>query len=142
MPGFETPVYPIYNINFQSRNLYQDTYVVFDQHYINPISNNGLNSYNYETIGDTLIENRKINIIGFAPPIETSISTLSGTLYIDQETKAIAKAHYNIYKDLRVETKHDFVYDSLHHLWYCSYSELFIKKTNNIKEIELFGGRF
>ncbi|MEP4849278.1 DUF5686 family protein [Nonlabens ulvanivorans] len=141
MPGFETPVYPIYNINFQSRNLYQDTYVVFDQHYINPISNNGLNSYNYETIGDTLIENRKINIIGFAP-IETSISTLSGTLYIDQETKAIAKAHYNIYKDLRVETKHDFVYDSLHHLWYCSYSELFIKKTNNIKEIELFGGRF
>ena len=141
MPGFEKPVYPIYNINFQSRNLYENTYVVFDQHYINPISVNGLNSYNYETMGDTLIENREINIIGFAP-IETSTSTLSGTLYIDKETKAIAKAHYNIYKDLRVEIKHDFTYDSLHHLWYCSYSELFIKKTNNIKEIELFGGRF
>ncbi|PQJ31150.1 hypothetical protein BST92_04075 [Nonlabens arenilitoris] len=141
MPGFDKPVYPIYNINFQSRNLYQDTYVVFDQHYINPVSNSGLNSYNYETIGDTIIENRKINIIGFAP-IETSTSTLSGTIYIDQETSAIAKAHYNIFKNLRVETKHDYVYDSLHHLWYCSYSELFIKKTNNVKEIELFGGRF
>jgi len=141
MPGFETPVYPIYNIEFQSRNLYQDTYVLFDKQYINPISENGLVSYSYETAGDSIIENRRVIKINFTP-IENSNTTLSGSFHIDKETYAITKASYNIQGNLDVKTNHQFTYDKLHHLWYNSYSELFIKKTNSIKEIELFGGRF
>lgn len=141
MPGFETPVYPIYNIEFQSRNLYQDTYVVFDQHYINPLSKAGLTSYNYETSGDSIIENRKVVKINFAP-IENSKATLSGYVYIDVETYGIAHASYNVTGNINIKTIHRLTYDRLHHLWYTTYSELFIKKANNIKEIELFGGRF
>lgn len=141
MPGFEKPVYPIYNIEFQSRNLYQDTYVIFDQHFINPLSRNGLRSYNYEIIKDSIIENRPVTQIAFAP-IENSNATLFGTFYLDPETHAIAKANYNIKGNLEVQSNHILTYDKLHHLWYDCYNELFIKKANNIKEIELFGGRF
>lgn len=141
MPGFDTPVYPIFNIEFQSRNLYQDTYVIFDQHYVNPISNLGLEKYNYESLGDTIIENRAVYKIGFGP-IEPTTTTLKGVVFIDSETYAIAQAQYDITGNLSVQSRHNFTYDSLHHLWYNSYSELYIKKSNDIKEIELFGGRF
>lgn len=141
MPGFEKPVYPIYNIEFQSRNLYQDTYVIFDQHFINPLSQDGLRSYNYETVKDSIIENRTVTQIAFAP-IENSNATLYGTFFLDSETHAIAKASYNIKGSLEVASNHVFTYDKLHHLWYNNYDELFIKKIKDIKEIELFGGRF
>ncbi|WP_055411170.1 DUF5686 family protein [Nonlabens sp. YIK11] len=141
MPGFAEPVYPIYNINFQSSSAYQSPYIIFDNKYINPISAKGLNNYLYAIGNDSIIHNRPVIKLSFIPANERNKTTLEGHLYIDKETLGIAKAVYSISNDLNVQAIHNFEYQEDLDLWFNTERFLSIKKEKDKKELELFGAR-
>ena len=141
MSGFEKPVYPIYTINFQSRNIYDDRYIILDQQFINPVSRDGINLYQYSVVKDTVINSRatlKINVISDA---RNNDQLLTGSIYIDRETAAIARVEFLNTGTLSIEAHHDLVYDVSTNTWNTKYRDLFIKKEKTKKELELFGGR-
>lgn len=141
VPGFEQPVLPIFNIKFQSKDLYNNTYYIFDQGYASPLHDDAFKIYNYERLPDSTITGRKVRVIAFSPTTQ-DINTLAGKLYIDVQTLGIAKAIFYTQGNLDITASHEFTYDRIHNLWYNHYSELYIRKANTVKEIELFGGRF
>ncbi len=141
VPGFEKPVYPIYNIKFQTKNLYDDIYYIFDQPYASPLREDAFKVYNFEQLKDSIIENRPVRVIAFTPTT-TEVNTLSGKLYIDKETSGIARAQFFTQGNLDIAALHEYSFNRLHDIWLNEYSELFIRNVNTIKELELFGGRF
>lgn len=141
MPGFDEPVYPIYNINFQSVSAYNSPYIIFDREFINPVSKRGLQSYKYISNQDSIIDGRSVLRVDFQPIKERNPSTLQGSLYIDKETYAIARAVYRNTGVLNVQAIHNFEYLEDLNLWFNTERFLSIKKEKDIKEFELFGGR-
>ncbi|BAO54525.1 DUF5686 family protein [Nonlabens marinus] len=141
MPGFNEPVYPIYNINFQSVSAYRKPYIIFDREFINPVSEKGLRNYFYASKQDTVIDGRSVYRLDFQPLKEGHPSALQGSLYIDQETKAIARAVYLNTGDLNVQAVHNFIYREDLGLWFNTERFLSIKKEKDKKELELFGAR-
>lgn len=141
VPGFEKPVYPIYNINFQTKNLYDDVYYIFDQPYASPLRDDAFKVYNFEQLNDSVVENRPVHIIAFTPTTN-EVNTLSGKLYIDKETLGVARAQFFTQGNLDIAALHKYQFNRLHDIWLNTYSELFIRNINTIKELELFGGRF
>ncbi|WP_240642159.1 DUF5686 family protein [Nonlabens xiamenensis] len=141
MPGFDEPVYPIYNINFQSEHLYKDTYIILDQAYKNPLGDDGKNFFNFKRISDSLIDGRPVTKVGFRPKNVEDKSLLSGYLYIDQLNFAVARAILETTGDININANHDFVYDPALEVWLESSRSLSIRKEKTKKELELFGGR-
>ncbi len=141
MPGFEEPVYPIYNINFQSSNAYQSPYVIFDGGYINPLSTPGLEAYNYTSSGDSIIDNRDVLKIDFKPLAAKNKATLEGSLFLDKENLAIARVVFTTGGDLNVQAVHNYEYQEDLLLWFNTERFLSIKKEKDKKEFELFGAR-
>ncbi|SCY27742.1 hypothetical protein SAMN05192588_2009 [Nonlabens sp. Hel1_33_55] len=142
MPGFNEPVYPIYNINFQSSSAYQSPYIIFDNKYINPVSMQGLNNYLYAKGADSLINGREVVKLNFMPIKENNPAALEGQLFIDKETLAIARAVYTTTGDLNVQAIHNFEYQDELDIWFNTERFLSIKKEKDKKELELFGARF
>ncbi|WP_228547291.1 DUF5686 family protein [Nonlabens antarcticus] len=142
MPGFDEPVYPIYNINFQSVNAYHSPYIIFDREFINPISEKGIRNYFYQKKQDSVIDGRPVTRIDFQPINDRNPSTLNGSFYVDKETKALARAVFSNTGKLEVQAIHNFVYEEDLKLWFHTERFLSIKKEKDKKELELFGARF
>lgn len=141
MPGFKEPVYPIYNINFQSSSAYQEPYIIFDSKFINPVSKKGLDNYIYVKSADSIIDDRIVTKLEFMPLREGNPATLEGSLFVDKATMAIARAMYIITGDLTVQAVHNFKYQEDLDIWFNTERFLSIKKEKDKKEIELFGAR-
>ncbi|AZQ45162.1 hypothetical protein EJ995_03990 [Nonlabens ponticola] len=141
MPGFEEPVYPIYNINFQSTSIYDKHYIIFDRKFVNPISNKGLKTYIYSIVKDSTINGRAVQKVRFDPINDRNPSTIQGHFYLDKQSLAIASAHFSKSGDLQVDARHDFKYNQDLNLWFNTSRQLFIKKEKDKKEFELFGAR-
>lgn len=141
MPGFAEPVYPIYNIKFQSSSAYQAPYIIFDNKYINPLSEKGLDNYIYALGADSLIDNRTVKRLDFMPLNERNPAALEGSLYVDTESLAIARAVYTISGNLNVQAIHNFEYLEDQDVWFNTERFLSIKKEKDKKELELFGAR-
>ncbi len=142
MPGFDKPVYPIYNINFQSVSAYHSPYVIFDREFINPVSEKGIRSYFYAQGQDSIIDGRTVHKIQFEPINDRNPSTLTGTIYVDATTKALARVVYINTGDLNVQAIHNFQFEEAVGLWFNTERFLSIKKEKDKKELELFGARF
>ena len=140
MPGFEEPVYPIYNINFQSENVYDTRYIIFDQEYISPLNKKALSYYDFEIVKDSIISGRKVFKVNFLPKNDNKVLFL-GSLFIDQENYAVARAVFEKSGDLNIKAYHDFTYDNQTALWYNSSRKLYVRQEKTRKELELFGGR-
>lgn len=142
MPGFIEPVYPIYNINFQSVSAYQSPYITFDREFINPISEKGLRSYVYTIKQDSVIDGRAVTRVKFQGINKRNPSLLEGNFYLDKETLALARAVYINSGGLNVQAIHNFKYQEDLKLWFNTERFLSIKKEKDKKELELFGARF
>jgi len=141
MPGFAEPVYPIYNINFQSVNAYSSPYIIFDREFINPISKKGLRNYLFTRRQDSVIDGRAVVKMDFEPIDDHNPSTLQGSFYVDKETQALARAVFSNTGDLNVQAIHNFKYQENLNLWFNTERFLSIKKEKDKKELELFGAR-
>jgi hypothetical protein len=141
MPGFETPVYPIYTINLQSDDIYDADYIIFDRRFKSPIRNNAKKFYNYNLLRDSLIDNRKVKVIEFQPLDSTRIDVIHGRLYIDKETFGVAKLKVEREGELEIDANHSFEFDPVLEFWNPVSKDLFVRKKKTAKELELFGGR-
>lgn len=141
MPGFDEPVYPIYNIDFQSENIYDEKYIIFDQEYISPLNEKSISLYNFQIVKDSIIEGRAVTKLSFSPRKENEPRLFSGFLYIDQQTYGVAKAVFEKSGALYINAYHDFVYDDLYSLWFNSSRKLYVRQEKTRKELELFGAR-
>ena len=141
MPGFKKPVYPIYNIKFQSSSAYQSPYLIFDGQYINTLSEKGLSHYTYAKGTDSIIDGRDVVKIDFMPLNDRNTAALEGNLFIDKETLGVARAVYSRSGDLNVQAIHNFEFQNETGLWFNKERFLSIKKEKDKKELELFGAR-
>ncbi len=141
MPGFEEPVYPIYNINFQSENVYDARYIIFDQEYISPLYKKTASFYNFQIEKDSIISGREVTKLNFLPQEKNNKVLFSGSLYIDKESYAVARVAFEKSGDLNIKAYHDFTYDKTSNLWYNSSRKLYVRQEKTRKELELFGGR-
>jgi hypothetical protein len=141
MPGFDEPVYPIYNIDFQSENIYNDAYIIFDQEYLSPLSEKSISLYNFKIENDSLIMGRPVTKISFTPQEVKAPQLFSGHLYIDKQTYGVAKAVFEKTADLNINAFHEFIYDSTYSLWFNSSRKLYVRKEKTRKALELFGAR-
>ncbi|MGB5980959.1 MAG: DUF5686 family protein [Nonlabens sp.] len=141
MSGFEKPVYPIYTINFQSQNVYEQDYTILDQRFLNPISEQGLSTYDYHIAKDTVINSRSTIKINVDHEMDNKPNLLKGSFYIDQSTAAVVKAQFTNFGSLNIVANHDLIFDEDLEVWTTYYQDLFIKKEKTKKEFELFGAR-
>ncbi|MDP5101381.1 MAG: DUF5686 family protein [Nonlabens sp.] len=142
MPGFKKPVYPIYNITFQSENVYDQPYLIYDISFKNPLALKNSDAYTYRILGDTIINKRETYILEFRPVDIDSPDKLFGTIYVDQATHGVPLARYYRAGDLEVRATHKLTYDSRTNLWLNDSRELFIRNKKTTKELELLGSRF
>jgi len=142
MPGFKEPVYPIYNIAFQSENVYDQPYIIYDEPFKNPLAVKNLHYYKYKITGDTLINNRSTHILEFRPVTTKNSSLLFGSIYVDQATYGVALVRYYRAGDLEVRATHRLQYDAPKSMWVSDTRELFIRNKKTSKELELLGNRF
>lgn len=140
MPGFKTPVYPIYTINFQSENVYERQYTILDQNFINPLTTNGLKHYKFKSVTDTVLQNRAVTKVHFYHDGKKT-NVLTGDIYIDKNSKAVARVQYYNTGTINIAANHYYRYDSTHDLWLPYERDLFIKKEKDKKELEIFGAR-
>jgi hypothetical protein len=141
MPGFDEPVYPIYNIDFQSESIYDDAYIIFDQEYVSPLNEKSISLYNFIIEKDSLIMGRPVTKISFTPQEVRAPHLFSGHLYIDKQTYGVAKAVFEKTAGLNINAYHEFIYDSTYSLWFNSSRKLYVRKEKTRKELELFGAR-
>ncbi len=141
MPGFKEPVYPIYNITFQSENLYEQPYIIYDKPFKNPINTKNSDLYNYKIAGDTLINNRASTILEFRPKSLKNRSLLFGAIYIDNDTRGVALAKYYAAGDLEVRATHINGFNKTQNVWIPQGRELFIRNKKITKSLDLLGSR-
>ena len=60
------------------------------------LTEDGLNQYEYTYTGATTLYNRTIYIVNFKPLFEAHNAFFAGKLFIDQRTKAVARAEYQL----------------------------------------------
>ncbi len=141
MPGFDTPVYPIYTIDFQSDDIYDSDYVIFDRRFKSPLRDNTGSYYNFQRTADSTIQGRQVAIVEFMPQDSTRIDVIKGRLYVDTATYAVAGAAFQRDGELEIDATHEFSYDTQLDVWHPISKELFVRKKKTAKELELFGGR-
>lgn len=141
MPGFKEPVYPIYNITFQSENLYEQPYIIYDKPFKNPINIKNSALYDYKIVGDTIINNRASTVLEFKPKTLKNSSLLFGSIYIDNTTSGVALAKYYGVGDLEVRATHITGFNDTHNVWITQGRELFIRNKKMTKNLELLGSR-
>jgi hypothetical protein len=141
MPGFKEPVYPIYNIEFQSVNVYADDYVVFDRRFINPLTDRGIKTYIYQQEKDSIIDGRPVFKVTFEPLDPRNPATIQGSFFLDQQSLAVAQATFSKVGILQTDAIHRFEYKDELGLWFNTERLLYIKKEKDKKELELFGAR-
>jgi hypothetical protein len=92
--GFKNPIFAFIGSQLQSFSFYNESFSIFEKHYINPISN-GCTSKYYFQLEDTLYAEHKTDttfIISYRPKRNTNFEGLKGLLYINTFNWAIENA--------------------------------------------------
>ena len=139
MAGFEEPINEIISLKIQSFSFYKNKYTLFGNQYINPISNNALNIYNYRILDTVINDNRPGYMIYYFPKENSKKTGLEGVLYIDTKTYALHKAIAQIKTGINIKATQKFKYYSTEKVWFPIEKEIRAKKNNNKNKISLFG---
>jgi len=92
--GFKNPIFAFIGSQLQSFSFYNESFSIFEKHYINPISN-GCTAKYYFQLEDTLYAENKTDttfIISYRPKSNTNFEGLKGLLYINTFHWAIENA--------------------------------------------------
>ena len=140
MTGFKKPVYDVLGIELQSTSLYEKDYVVFNNRYAGPLSDNALKNYYYKVI-DTLQGSQPAYVILFQPRRSKKVASLEGVLYLDMESFAIQKAIAEVKGEVNIMVTHDFKFFSEKNIWFPTNQLLTIKPGFGKQKVSLFGGQ-
>lgn len=140
MSGFKNPIYEIIAFNLQSFSVYDNHYELFETKYNSPIAKDAFKDYRYQLLDTVEVNNRKAFVIYFKPSKKRKEAGLEGTLYIDAENFAIAKAVTRIRGVLDIAATHDFNFLPEHNIWFPSNKEFRVVKGKNDEDIKILGG--
>lgn len=90
--GTKIPMYEFAAMQPISNDFNQEKFKFFFREFVNPVSNSGLREYRYRVSGMEKIEGKEMFIIAFFPVNRNKLKQkIKGYLWVDQETKAIAR---------------------------------------------------
>jgi len=138
MSGFREPIYEVLGFNLQSFSMYEDSYELLETKYNSPISNTALEDYNYRLIDSFRIEGRKVYEITFSHKRKQKAG-LHGTLWIDAQSYAIARADMRVEGVININGFHDFTYLKDEQVWFPSNRKFRITKGTNDEDIRIPG---
>lgn len=139
MAGFKEPINEIISLKIQSFSFYKNKYTLFGNQYVNPISKNAINVYNYRILDTVVNDNRLGYMIYYFPKEKNKKTGLEGVLYIDTQTYALHKAIAEIKDGINIKAIQKFKYYSNKKVWFPIEKEIRAKKVKNNNNISLFG---
>lgn len=140
MSGFRTPIYEILAFDLQSQNLYAPKYDLLENKYVNPISSQGINDYDFTIVGNNEINGHKLVYLYFKNKRRVNRNGLEGVLAIDANTFAITEAHLRVQHLLDKTSIHTYQYNTSDSLWYPKKQFFKIEKGRSDDPIKIFGG--
>ena len=137
--GFKNSMYELLAMQVSNQNVYDDNYKFLIKKYLGPITKLSLKQYQYEIDDSITIQNRKVYVISYKNTVKPLIS---GKLYIDKNSLAIAKMTLNTYEQFELQTTHEFTYYPKHDAWMPKQSKMHIKKAKKKDKLVLGDGMF
>lgn len=135
--GFKNPMYELLALQVSNQNIYDDHYKFLIQSYLGPLTKLSLKQYKYEIVDSTLIQQRPVYVISY---LNTKKPLISGKLYVDKQSLALAKMTLNTFKKFELRTTHFFNYHPKHEVWFPFEAHLMIKKAKKKDKLELADG--
>lgn len=86
---------------YQNVNIYDNNILVFDKHFISPISDNGFFYYRYYLIDSMTLDNKWVYQIQFMPKRKQEL-TFTGNMWINDTTFAIKRLEMKIAEDANI----------------------------------------
>lgn len=139
MAGFKKPIYEYLGLKLIPFSLYEDKITLFETKYINPVSKSGLSEYQFHITDTVYIGNRKVVATQFQTKNQHKSKRLSGMVYIDMESYAIAQTVFRVNTVINITAKNYFVYNKEYNLWFPSTNNFKIVKGNNKEDIKILG---
>jgi len=135
--GLKNPLYELIAIQTAGRNVYDDNYKFLFSKYLGPLTNLSIKQYKYE-IDDTIsFQNRRVIVVSYR---NTKKPLISGQIYLDAKSLAIAKLTLNTFKSFELKTIHNFKYYQKYNVWFPFDAQMHIKKAKEKNNIILGGG--
>lgn len=139
MAGFKEPIYEYFSFQLHPFSFYDPKITLVEKEYTNPVSEKGLRIYNFQTLGTTVFNTRKIIIIAFQPKHPSETDELSGKLYVDAQRFSIAKAELKLQGKINITSIHHFEFNEKLNNWFPKKAILSIKKGNSKHPIKILG---
>lgn len=136
--GFKNPMYELLAMQVSNQNVYDDNYKFLIKEYLGPITRLSLKQYQYEIDDSITLQKRKVYVLSYK---NTKKPLISGKLYVDAQSLAIAKMTLNTYEQFELQTIHDFTYYPKNDAWMPKQAEMRIKKAKK-KDNLTFAGMF
>ncbi len=132
--GFKNPMYEILALQTMNQNIYDANYKFLVKEYLGPLTKQSLKQYKYELNDSVEIQNRKLLVLSYK---NTTEPLISGNIYIDKQSKAIAKMTLNTYKQFELRTEHNFIYYPIYDTWFPENATMYIKKSTKSNSVEI-----
>ncbi len=123
--GLKNPMYELLALQVSNFNVYDDRYKFFIKDYLGPLTKLSLKQYKYEIIDTIAIQDRKVYELSY---LNTQKPLISGKIYIDKESLAIAKMTLNTFKQFELQTTYNFKYYPSYHTWFPKNSSMLMRK--------------
>ena len=139
MPGFYEPVYDVFEKNLHSNSIYDKEYEIFKKKFFGPLSEDGLERYNFqliETLSDTL---NPYYVIFFSPKDDSKATQLQGELHINTKSYAVQEASVNHRMNINAKITHLYKFFEEDSIWFPSETKIVANLINNVEPINLFG---
>jgi len=134
--GFKNPMYEILALQVSNQNVYDDNYKFLIKEYLGPLTKLSLKQYKYELNDSVTIQNRKVYVLDYK---NTQKPLISGKLYIDANSLAIAKMTLNTFEQFELQTTHNFTYYPKYDAWFPLHAKMTIKKATKKEGVTLDG---
>ncbi|HIP49300.1 MAG TPA: carboxypeptidase-like regulatory domain-containing protein [Lutibacter sp.] len=135
--GFKNPMYEMLALQVSNQNVYDDQYKFLIQSYLGPLTSLSLKQYKYEITDSIQIQNRAIYVISY---LNTKKPLISGKIFVDKQSLAVAKMTLNTFKQFELQTTHLFNYYPKYDAWLPFEATMLMKKAKKKDKIELAGG--
>jgi len=135
--GFKQPLYEMLALQVSELNVYDDYYKFLFQKYLGPFSRLSEKEYKYE-IDDTLsLQNRLVIAVSYQ---HTKKPFISGKIFLDKQSLAIAKFTINAYKDYQLKGIYNFTYYPQKDVWFPNNVRFDLRKAEKKDGLSFGGG--
>ena len=134
--GLKQPLYELIALQISGQNVYDDRHQLLFNSYIGPFAKSSFKTYRYEIADSTRLQNRPVIVVNYK---NTKKPLISGKIFLDRKTLAIAKFTLNTYKDYQYNAVYHFKYYPDKKLWFPKNIDMKIKKAQKKDGINLGG---